>query len=495
MDTKEYYKKIASEMEFDTDPFIDGKSVRGSGPAFESIDPATGEVLATLSSNTAEEVYEAEKAARRAFDDKRWRGLAPAERKEILFGLADLLMEHCEELAVMESLDAGKPITDNYEDDIPEAADTLRFQAEAIDKLEDAVTAGDPEHLSLVVREPLGVVGAITPWNFPLGEAVIKAAPALAAGNSVVLKPSSLTPFTTIKLAKLASQAGMPDGVFNVVLGSGSVVGGAMGKHPEMEGLTFTGSTDVGKKLLIQAGETNAKRIFLEMGGKSPFIVMPDVKDLEHAADEAIGAAFWNMGENCTANSRIMLHKDIKEEFTEIFLEKVAEMSTGDPLDPDNDMGALIEKAHMEKVLGYIETGKKEGAKILCGGGQILKESGGNFIEPTVFDGLTPDMTIAKDEIFGPVTGLMTFETEEEAVKIANDTRYGLQATVFTDDLSTAHRMSRELRAGNVSVNCYSEGDLGTPFGGYKQSGFFGRENSVWALRQYMELKTVWIEL
>ena len=495
MQNREYYATIAKSLKLHTDPFINGAFVKGSGEPFRTVNPATGETIAVLSSNTVEEVYEAERIARAAFEDRRWAGKSPAERKEILIRLGELMMEHRDELAVIETLDSGKPIFDNYNGDVPESADTFRYHAEAIDKLQDAITQGDGEHLSLVVREPLGVVAAIVPWNFPMQMAAWKLAPILAAGNSVIIKPASLTPLSLLKITELSKEAGIPDGVLNVVLGSGSVVGNALAEHPKIEALTFTGSTEVGKRLLVQSGQTNAKRIFLEMGGKNPCIIMPDVKDLDHAAAEAVNAVFWNMGENCTSNSRLLVHRDIKEEFVKLVVEKTEALRTGDPLDPGNNLGALVETPHMEKVLGYIETAKREGGKLLTGGERILTETGGNFIAPTVFDNITPDMTIARDEIFGPVLGIMEFGTEEEAVRIANDTVYGLQASLFTDDLSTAHRVSRMLQAGTISVNCYAEGDIGTPFGGFKQSGFMSRDNSVWANRQYTELKTIWIKL
>lgn len=494
MNTKEYYQEIAAKLKLHCDPFINGHFVKGSGQPFDSINPATGEVVATLSSNTAEEVYEAEKIAREAFEDGRWRGKSPAERKEILIRLGELIMENRDELAVIETLDSGKPIYDNYNGDVVEAAEAFRFHAEAIDKIQDAITAGDGDHLSLIVREPLGVVAAIVPWNFPMLMAAWKTAPILASGNSMIIKPASLTPLSLLKIAELSKEAGIPDGVFNVVLGRGSIVGNALAEHPHIEGLTFTGSTSVGKRLLIQSGQTNAKRIFLEMGGKNPCIVMPDVKDLDHAASEAVSAAFCNMGENCTSNSRLLVHRDIKDEFVKLIIEKTKALRTGDPIDPETDLGALVEKPHMENVLRYIDAANEEGG-IQLTGGRILEETGGNFIEPVVFDGITPDMTIAGEEIFGPVLGIMSFETEEEAIRIANDTEYGLHASLFTDDLSTAHRMSRALRAGTVSVNCYAEGDIGTPFGGFKQSGFMSRDNSVWANQQFTELKTIWIRL
>jgi len=494
--TREYYADYVGKLKFNTRALIDGKFVESSsGKKFVTVNPATGEAITEVTSCSEEDVYTAERAARKAFEDGRWSKMDPSARKEVLRKLASLIAEHHEELAVMETLDSGKPIFDNIQGDIPDTIDSFKWQAEVIDKLEDTIIASDAEHLGMVVHEPMGVVGAILPWNFPINMAAWKIAPILASGNSAIVKPAKLTPLTTLRLGELAMEAGVPDGVLNILPGSGSVIGNALALHPDLEALTFTGSTEVGKQLLGCSGQTNAKRILLEMGGKNPCIIMPDVKDLDSAAEQAVEAVFWNMGENCTSNSRLLVHESIKDAFLEKVLEKTKEWKTGDPLDPQNRLGALIEKSHMETILNYIEIGKKDGGKVVCGGNQILKETGGNFVAPTVFDGVTPDMTIAREEIFGPVLAIMTFKDEADAIRIANDTQYGLQASVFTDDVKTAHRMSRALRAGTVSVNCYSEGSIATPFGGFKQSGFFSRDKSAWSTRQYTETKTIWMQL
>jgi gamma-glutamyl-gamma-aminobutyraldehyde dehydrogenase len=345
------------------------------------------------------------------------------------------------------------------------------------------------------VREPIGVVGAILPWNFPILMAGWKLAPILASGNSVVVKPSELTSLTLLRLGQLALEAGIPEGVLNVVPGSGRSVGAAIARHPDVDMITFTGSTEVGRLLLEYSGKSNLKRVLLELGGKNPCLVFPDIHDLDGAAEQIVTAALWNMGENCTANSRILVHRDIKDKLTEKLLEKATQWKIGDPLNGENRLGAIIEKPHMEKILGYIEKGKAEGGRLIYGGERILTETGGYFIKPTIFDQVTPDMTIAREEIFGPVFAIMSFDTTAEAVRIANDTEYGLQASLWSDDVNLVHRVSRALRAGTVSVNCYSEGDIGTPFGGFKQSGFFGRDKSLWANRQYTEMKTIWMEL
>ena len=496
LQTQAYYERIAKELRFPSKALIDGKFVDSkTGKHFITINPADGQPLAEITSCGVEDVAAAEIAARRAFEDGRWSKMAPMERKKILLRFAELLTEHADELAVMESLDSGKPIADTVQGDVPDTALTFAWFAEAIDKLEDTITATDAGHVGMVVREPIGVVGAILPWNFPMQMAAWKLAPILATGNSVIVKPAKLTSLTMLRMAELAMEAGIPDGVLNVLPGSGSVIGTALAEHPLLEALTFTGSTAVGKQLLEFSGRTNAKRILLEMGGKNPCIVMPDVKDLDYAAVQAVNAVFWNMGENCTSNSRLLVHKSIKEEFLERVITETKKWKTGAPLDPDMRLGALIERPHMEQVLRYIEIGKAEKASLVYGGRQLYAESGGNFVEPTIFDNVTPDMTIAKEEIFGPVLAVMTFDTEEEAVRLANDTEYGLQASLFTDDVKTAHRMARSLRAGTISVNCYSEGDIGTPFGGFKQSGFLSRDKSLWASRQYTELKTIWMKI
>lgn len=489
-------QEIAQSIVFPVKAVIDGKQIDSiSGKTFASENPATGQKLSEVASCDARDVDLAVNAARRSFEDGRWSKMSPADRKKILSQFADLILAHGDELAVMESLDSGKPVYDTFQVDIPETAECFRWHGEAADKLADEITATDPDHVSLVVREPIGVVGAILPWNFPILMAGWKLAPILASGNSVVVKPSNLTSFTLLRLGQLALEAGIPEGVLNVVPGHGRTAGEAIARHPDVDMLTFTGSTAVGRKLLEYSGQSNLKRVLLELGGKNPCLVFPDIHDLDDAVEQIVTAALWNMGENCTANSRILVHRDIKDKLTEKLLEKVADWKTGSPLDGKNRLGAIIEEPHMEKILKYIEIGKAEGGRLVYGGERILAETGGYFIKPTVFDQVTPDMTIAREEIFGPVFAVMTFDSTEEAVRIANDTEYGLQASLWSDDVNLVHRVSRALRVGTVSVNCYSEGDIGTPFGGFKQSGFFGRDKSLWANRQYTEMKTIWMEL
>ncbi len=492
----EEYRKVAASLHFPGKAIIGGKFTEGSlGKTFVTSSPATGKNLAEVASCGPADVDAAVKAAREAFEDGRWSKLNPSARKEILIKFAGLIMQNGLELAVMESLDSGKPIYDTAQGDVPETAGCFTWHAEAADKLEDEITATGSGNVAMVVREPIGVVGAILPWNFPMLMAAWKLAPILACGNSVVVKPAKLTSLTLLRIGELALEAGIPDGVLNIVPGDGGVVGTAIALHHDVDLITFTGSTAVGRKLLEYSGQSNLKRVLLELGGKNPCLVFPDMADLEAAAEGAVRAAFWNMGENCTANSRIIVHRDIKDVFTKKLIEKAGEWKTGDPLDPVHRLGPLIEKPHMEKVLGYIEKGKSEGADLIYGGHRILEDTGGYFVEPTIFANVDEGMTIAREEIFGPVFGVMSFDTVEEAVRIANATEYGLQASIWTNDVNLVHKVSRAIRAGTVSVNCYSEGDISTPFGGFKQSGFFGRDKSLWANRQYTEMKTIWMEI
>ncbi|EHQ89449.1 aldehyde dehydrogenase [Desulfosporosinus youngiae] len=493
--SKSEYKKIAQTIRYCTDALIDGKMVKSlSGKTFITENPATGEKLAEITACNGEDVELAVKAARRAFNDKRWAGLAPAERKRILLKMSSLILEHKDELAVLESLDSGRPVYDIAQSDVVETAECIAWHAEAADKLEDQITASGPDILSMIVREPIGVVGAVLPWNFPMLMAAWKLGPILAAGNSVVVKPSKLTTMTMLRIAELALEAGIPQGVLNVVTGSGALVGEAIALHPDVNLITFTGSTAVGRTLLEYSGKSNLKRVLLELGGKNPCVVMPNITDLDAAAEGIAQAAFWNMGENCSANSRLIVHKDIKDALLKAVIEKTKDWTVGDPLDPQFRLGSMIERPHMEKVLDYIETAKAEGADLIYGGRQILQETGGCFIEPTIFDNVTAGMTIAKEEIFGPVLGVMTFGDEEEAIRMANDTEYGLHASIWSNDVNEVHRLSKAIQAGTISVNCFSEGDMGTPFGGFKQSGFIGRDKSLWASRQYTEMKTVWMK-
>jgi 4-(gamma-glutamylamino)butanal dehydrogenase len=378
--------------------------------------------------------------------------------------------------------------------DIPETAVAIRWHAEAADKLYDQVAPTGPENLGLIVREPVGVVGTVIPWNYPAMLAAWKLGPALATGNCVVIKPAKQTSLSLLRMAELAADAGLPDGVLNVVPGPGETVGEAIARHMGVDAVTFTGSTEVGRKFLGYSAESNVKRVMLELGGKSPQVVMGDVADLDHVAAHAANAVFWNMGENCSAGTRLIVHKSVKDALMEKLLAATRQWIVGDPLDPATRIGPMITHGHMELVLSYIEAGRKEGARLVVGGNQVLAETGGYFIEPTIFDNCRNNMKIAQEEIFGPVLATIEFETEEEAIAVANDTPYGLAASLHTDNVNVAHRVARALKAGTVAVNCYGEGDMTTPFGGYKLSGFAGHDKSVHAHEQYTELKTIWMQ-
>jgi acyl-CoA reductase-like NAD-dependent aldehyde dehydrogenase len=407
---------------------------------------------------------------------------------------AELLEQHTTELALLETLDMGKPIGDASRIDIPAVVNCIRWYAEAVDKVYDEIAPTGDDAVAMLVREPLGVVGAVVPWNFPLLMAAWKMGPALATGNSMVIKPAEQSPLTMIRCAELAAEAGLPDGVLNVVPGFGETAGQALGRHMDVDAIAFTGSGEVGKLFLKYSGESNMKRVSLECGGKTPNIIMADAPDLDAAATAAAWGIFFNQGEVCNAGSRLLVEDKVKDQVVERIMQVAKSMRVGDPLDPATQMGAMVDQTQMDRVLGYIEKGKSEGAKVALGGQRILAESGGYYIEPTVFDGVDNAMTIAQEEIFGPVLSTISFADAEEAVRIGNDTVYGLAAAVWTSDIKKAHRAAKALRAGCVWVNCFDAGDMTTPFGGYKQSGF-GRDKSLHAMEKYTELKTIWIDL
>ena len=479
-----------------TDAFIDGTfRPAASGARFPTENPATGQQLAEIAAGDIEDIDIAVRAARRAFDAGVWSKRSPTERKQVLLRFAGLLEANLEELAQLEALDAGKPITDCREVDIPETVRTFRWYAEALDKVFDAVAPTGHEALGLIIREPIGVVGAVLPWNFPLMMAAWKAAPALASGNSLIIKPAELTSLSTLRMAELAAEAGIPDGVLSVVPGLGETAGQALGRHMDVDALSFTGSTEVGRMFLRYSSESNLKEIVLECGGKSPQVIMADSPDLDYVADQVLFAGFMNMGENCTCGSRLIVHRSVRDELIDKLVSKTADWPVGDPLDPATRIGPMIERPHLDKVLGYIEAGRAEGARVVVGGSRTLESSGGHFVEPTVFDDVDNSMKIAREEIFGPVISTIPFDTEEQAIAIANETSYGLAASLYTTDLDTAFRLARSIKAGTVSVNSYSEGDITTPFGGYKQSGFGGRDKGLEAFDQYTQKKTVWVTL
>ncbi|MEU8827649.1 aldehyde dehydrogenase [Streptomyces sp. NPDC048636] len=473
---------------------IDGAAEPGAGAAFPVVSPRDGAVLAKVADAGPAEVDLAVAAARRAFDTGPWPRLSPAERGRALGRLAGLLEERRETLALTISLEMGKPIGDAHDIELRAAISTFRWYGELADKLADASPHTATDALALVTREPTGVVGAVVPWNFPLTLAAWKVAPALAAGCTVVLKPSERSPLSGLLLGQLATEAGLPPGVLNVVTGDGPTASRALGLHPDVDVVAFTGSTAVGRHFLRYAADSNLKRVWLELGGKSPNIILPDAPDLELAAATAAWGIFFNQGEMCTAPSRLLVHSAVAERVTEAVVERARALRVGDPLDPATEMGALAGDGHLRRVLDHIGTGAAEGARLLTGGSATLTDSGGSYLRPTVFDRVDPGSRLAREEVFGPVLSVLAFDDLEEAVRLANATDYGLAAGLWTSDLTTAHRVSRALRAGTVWVNCYEEGDLTVPFGGMKQSGN-GRDKSVHAMEKYTELKTTWIRL
>ncbi|MGD9842323.1 MAG: aldehyde dehydrogenase [Steroidobacteraceae bacterium] len=484
----------AASLQYRNDAFINGRYVAAvSGAKFDCISPIDGRVLTQVAACDQVDVDAAVAAARDVFEQGGWSHAAPSHRKQVLFKFADLIETHAEELALLETLDMGKPIRYSQSVDIPATVRCLRWYAEAIDKLYDQVAPTERNVLATITREPIGVVGAIVPWNFPLIMAAWKFAPALAAGNSIIIKPSEKSPLSVLRIAELATQAGLPDGVFNVLPGYGHTAGKALVLHMDVDCIGFTGSTATGKLMLQYAGQSNLKRVWLECGGKSPNIVMADVESLEAAAEAAAAAIFFNQGEMCSAGSRLLVHESIKEQLLERVAHYADKYQVGDPLDQRTKLGALVDDSQLQRVQHFVDEAKQQGANLRHGGQQLRQSSGGYYFEPTLFEA-TPQMSIAREEIFGPVLSAISFKTEAEAIHIANDVMYGLAAAVWTRDLNTAHRMSRALRAGTVYVNCYDEDDITVPFGGFKQSGN-GRDKSLHAFDKYTELKTTWIRL
>jgi acyl-CoA reductase-like NAD-dependent aldehyde dehydrogenase len=433
-------------------------------------------------------------AARRSFDDRRWSDRSPAARKAVLLKLAELIRANLEELALLESLDVGKPIRDTLSVDVPSAAKTFQWYAETIDKVYGEIGPTGPGALSLITREPIGVVAAIVPWNYPLIITAWKLGAALATGNSVVLKPASQSPLTALRLAELASEAGLPDGVLNVVTGPGAIIGDALARHPGVDKVAFTGSTEVGKSLMRAVGDSDVKAISLELGGKSPQVVLGDVGDLSAAVDAIGWGIFYNSGQTCNAGSRLIVHRSVREELVERLAAMGRDLAPGEPLDPATQLGSIVDARQLDKVLGYVRLGQEEGARVVAGGQRVREDSGGYFIPPTILDGVDNGWRVAREEIFGPVLTVTEFQDEADALRIANDTPYGLAAGLWTRDVNKAHTLSRALRAGIVFVNTFDSADVTVPFGGFKQSGF-GRDKSLHALDGYTQLKTTWFDL
>lgn len=480
---------------FDGRALINGRRVGAAdGQLFDCISPVDGRVLTQVARCGAADVDAAVSAARAAFEDKRWSGMSPAQRKRIMIRFADLILQKGDELALTETWDMGKPVKYARSVDVNSAANCVRWYGEAVDKVYDEIAPTPSTALALITQDPVGVVGVIVPWNYPMIMACWKIAPALAVGNSVVLKPSEKSPLTALRLADLALEAGIPEGVFNVVTGMGPEAGSPLALHMDVDCIAFTGSTRVGKQIHVMAGQSNLKRAWTELGGKSPNIVFADCPDLDKAVQAAVGSIFFNQGESCNAPSRLFVEASIKDKFLEKALKLVPNYAPANPTLPDTVMGAVVDQIQMNTVLRYIESGKTEGAKLIAGGEQALRETGGCYIQPTIFDGVKPEMTIAREEIFGPVLSVLSFTDAADVVAQANASVYGLQAGVWTSDLNKAHGVARALRAGTVHVNQYDEDDITVPFGGFKQSGV-GRDKSLHAFHKYTETKTTWIRI
>lgn len=486
-----YWQEKANNIAIETRLFINGEySAAADNSVFATVDPTAQQTLAEVARGKKADVDRAAQAARGVFDRGDWSQASPAQRKAVLHKFADLMEAHREELALLETLDTGKPIRHSLRDDVPGAARAIRWYAEAIDKVYGEVAPTGGNELAMIVREPIGVIAAVVPWNFPLLLACWKLGPALASGNSVVLKPSEKSPLTALRLAGLAKQAGLPDGVFNVVSGFGHEAGQALAQHHDVEVITFTGSTRTGKQLLKDAGDSNMKRVWLEAGGKSANIVFADCPDLQKAVNATAGGIFYNQGQVCIAGTRLLLEESIADRFLDLLKEQAKGWQPGNPLDPNTTMGMLIDNSHADSVHSFIRAGEAHSTLLLDG----RKNPWPAAVGPTIFVDVDPASALSQEEIFGPVLVVTRFKTEEQALALANDSRYGLGAAVWTRDLSRAHRVSRRLKAGSVFVNNYNDGDMTVPFGGYKQSGN-GRDKSLHALEKFTELKTIWIAL
>ena len=486
--------ELVSTLNVPSKAFIDGEFREAvSGEVFETINPATGGVITQVAQCGVADIDRAVAAARRVFENGIWSRAAPEARKGVLLRLAELVRENAEMLAVMESLDSGKTISDCIHEIATEVPNIIQWYAELTDKMFGKVAPTGENNLGLVIKEPAGVVGLVVPWNFPLLIVALKLGPALAAGCSVVLKPAEQTPLTALKFAELVAEAGIPNGVFNVVPGIGETAGQIIGRHRDIDVVSFTGSTEVGGFFLRYAGESNLKTVGLELGGKSPFIVLSDARIDDDLIQHAVMAAFSNAGQNCSANMRQIVDISIADEYVARVSDRARSFRVGDPLDPETQIGAMISKEHQDRVMAYIDSGIAQGARMTTGG--KLENVSGYFIQPTVFADVRPDMKIAREEIFGPVLGVTTVNSFDEAIALARDTDYGLHATVFTRDIDRAIHAARRLPCGTVAINGFSEGDIKTPFGGYKRSGSTARDMGVEAFDQYVQTKTIWMSI
>lgn len=487
------WQEMAATIAMPNYAIINGENVSArSGKTQPVVNPATAEAIAEVADCGPEDADIAVKIARDTFESGVWSKMAPGDRKRVLLRWADLIEANLPEIALLESLSAGKPISDCFNIDVPSCLNTLRWTAEATDKVYEEIAPTGHDSLALVQRLPLGVIAAIVPWNFPLSTTAWKLAPSLATGNSVILKPDPKTPFTALKIAELAHQAGLPAGVLQVLPGDGINLGKHLSLHPDIDGQTFTGSTGVGKLLMQYSGQSNLKRTFLELGGKSANIVFADA-NLEKAADAAALAGFYNSGQTCTAGTRLLVQDEIYDEFLAMVLERAKNWCPDNPLSPSTNMGPVVDQRQLDTIQGYVQKGIAEGAKLVYGGKVMEHSLGGFYHEPTIFAEVDNKMTIAQEEIFGPVVSVIRFKDAADAVRIANDSPYGLAGAVWSLNINTAHKVAAAVRTGTMGVNNYFGGDITVPFGGFKESGN-GRDKSLHAMDDYTELKTTWIE-
>lgn len=492
--TQEKIQSLSSSVVFPHQAFIAGQFVSAKdGETFDCISPIDGRTLTQIPSCKSDDVDIAVRHARQAFNAGKWKKMPKSERKKILLKFVDLIEQHQYELAILDTLDMGKPIAGSL-DDLTSSVRRGRWTVECLDKRYDQIAPTDAPDFAYITREPIGVVAIVLPWNYPVYLHLVSLLPALAVGNSVIVKPAEQSPLSALRLAEIALEAGLPEDVLQVVTGFGETVGQALGLHPDVDMVSFTGSVEVGKLFLQYSGQSNMKRLSLECGGKSPSVILADYPDLAKAAQSAAHGVFNNQGEICCAPTRLLLERKIADQFKEHLIEASKAYHPADPLNLNTKMGAMVDKTQMDQVLKYIDIGQQEGAKLSCGGAQCLQETGGYYIQPTLFEAPNNQLKIAQKEIFGPVITILEFDDLSEAITIANETTFGLAASVWTENLNHAHRLSREIRAGIVSVNTITSGNGMTTFGGFKQSGI-GRNGSMSEFDNFMEKKTTWITL